>query len=976
MKKIDVKNNQNFILKFLEIPTVIPEDNPISKFFITFSVLIKIILNLPLFTKYLFKLADYIHKLLYEKEEIIFIDIQNKSNLSFYFYLDLLIKYEENIVNYEYSMEFLNKFNQMENNNNNNYFYKIIKSKIILDLLSNFKATNSYNNKYEREIDQIQKNNINIIKKYIYIFSNNKINLNEKDFFTKSLDIIYIEIINSLIKNNKLKDYNHSINILKQLDIQNIDLPLLMFNEISKTLNENENYVNEQKILTKEDLFSEEKINFHYFLLKFIFKNSLYIYNIPFLTKTRRNILKIIKSYNICKDLSLIPKEDLRERLKFIVKEYSDSEYYYSLFLNDRNINEVNAKISANRIQNNLNLSSDKSTEESLDKLNSKAGIQIIGEKEKEKSSKIDTQAEYIIPYLLLNKAIIKIHTNERGKEPYIIYEEILIGEQGIKINYNNLISFENNNDNSILIKNYKYFLAFLKQFENNIKDNFKYNYKLEIKLEFKRNNLDEKPVYDIECKYLFYTPEKSKEIITFKDEDIFKNLKNGNYQGSTFLTNEINNESFKDIKYHDSFPINSTIKNENESSKQFTIEENKIVNKIDNKISKKLTDNKKDNFASEEKILEFSKIFYKHKKTCDFIFQLSDDTLVSGGKDNTLVIYTERLKKKIEMNLEQFPYSISEKISDNENTVEIILCCEKNFILIKINTEDNSYNIETFLLPDIYSFYCCELTKGNYIVSGESTAINIINIFDETKERKIIEEFVQNETYFSGIKINKNIVALISNRVIPNGVDKLIFYNLKSKKTSDEIKGFSFNYSFTSLSLISINKNGLHYNILLCACKRYYPKQKNGILLVNLQLIDREEVESSFCPTNSFEVYCFCQILNFKRNNNENNLNDSQYEVEYEETNYFFVGGFDEEMREGKIKLYKVLYGEKASLIKIKYLQEIEFDENKDFDRFESPISSIIQSKINGKIVVSCWDGNVYLFSIPNIDFYLKEDK
>ena len=76
-------------------------------------------------------------------------------------------------------------------------------------------------------------------------------------------------------------------------------------------------------------------------------------------------------------------------------------------------------------------------------------------------------------------------------------------------------------------------------------------------------------------------------------------------------------------------------------------------------------------------------------------------------------------------MNLEQFPYSISEKISDNENTVEIILCCEKNFILIKINTEDSSYNIETFLLPDIYSFYCCELTKGNYIVSGESTAIN-----------------------------------------------------------------------------------------------------------------------------------------------------------------------------------------------------------------------------------------------------------
>ena len=344
MKKLYLKNNQNFIFKFLDIPLIIKEDNPITKFFITFSILLKIILNFPLFTKYLFKLVNYIHKMLYETEEIIFIDIQNITKISFYFYLDLLIKHEENIINYEYSMEFINKFNQMQNHNDKNYFYKIIKSKIVLDLLSNFKATNSYNNKYDEEIEQIQKNNINIIKSNIYIFSINKINLNDKDLFIKGLDAIYIEIINSLIKNNKLKDFNYTINILKQLDVENIDLTLLMFNEISKTLNKNENYINEQKIQTKEDLFSEEKINFHYILLKFIFKNSLYFYNISFLKQNRENIIKIIKSYNTFKDLLLIPKDDIRERLKFIVKKYSDSEYYYSLFLNDKNINEVKCK--------------------------------------------------------------------------------------------------------------------------------------------------------------------------------------------------------------------------------------------------------------------------------------------------------------------------------------------------------------------------------------------------------------------------------------------------------------------------------------------------------------------------------------------------------------------------------------------------------------------------------------------------------
>ena len=266
MKIISLKDNKNFILRFLDIPFII-EDNPISKFFVSFSVLIKIILDLPLFTKYLYRLVDFIHKKLYEIEEILFIDNQNESNLSFYFYLDLLIKYEENIINYEYTMEFIKKFNQMKNNNNN-YFYKIIKSKIVLELISNFKETNIYNSKYDKEIKQIQNKNINIIRVCIYIFSNNSINLNDKDILFKGLDEIYIEIINSLIKNNKLKDYNYTINIFKQLDIENIDLSLYMFNEISKTLKANENYINEQKILTKEDLFSEAKINFHYFLLK------------------------------------------------------------------------------------------------------------------------------------------------------------------------------------------------------------------------------------------------------------------------------------------------------------------------------------------------------------------------------------------------------------------------------------------------------------------------------------------------------------------------------------------------------------------------------------------------------------------------------------------------------------------------------------------------------------------------------------
>ena len=136
----------------------------------------------------------------------------------------------------------------------------------------------------------------------------------------------------------------------------------------------------------------------------------------------------------------------------------------------------------------------------------------------------------------------------------------------------------------------------------------------------------------------------------------------------------------------------------------------------------------------------------------------------------------------------------------------------------------------------------------------------------------------------------------------------------------------------------------------------------------------------------------------------------------------YFFVGGFDKQKREGKIKLYKLIENKEDYKPKIRFLQDIdiEFEErtspqnlddkinssngaaqiinkNKDYHTtkshkdkpkkkndesfpklkyFNGAISSIIQSSTSKTILASCYDGKVYLLSEPNLELYEPKKK
>ena len=159
---------------------------------------------------------------------------------------------------------------------------------------------------------------------------------------------------------------------------------------------------------------------------------------------------------------------------------------------------------------------------------------------------------------------------------------------------------------------------------------------------------------------------------------------------------------------------------------------------------------------------------------------------------------------------------------------------------------------------------------------------------------------------------------------------------------------------------------------ILLCACKKYIDDQKNGIYLANPQLEDKQGINNPFYDTGNFEVFCFCPILIV---NPDNFILEKRKKKKIIDTDYFFVGGFNLDKGEGEIKLFKVIYSEKASDNKIEFVQDIEFERNKEFTGFEGAISSIIQAKIeiDGNILISCNNGKVYLLTMPNLDYYLN---
>ena len=831
-------------------------------------------------------LAKYFNKILFIKNHIKYFD--NKNILDLIFEIN---NYQKNINNENYKLK------------------KMIISKIIIDLINSYEIKNSYIN--DSKIETIKKDNTTFLINNINYLKNFKLDFKEEDIQKLNTEEIYLKIIILIIKKNHFRKYEKTwYNIANLLELDSIHFTEEMMNKIIEVLNLTEKDVCKNLIKKIKDLFDNNKINFYFFLFKFIFKNSIYIYYCPFLLKTHRNIIKIINS-DINQILSFDPDLNLKVKMQYISKMLTDSDYYYEKILNYLKLKEI------------LNYYKNFYSKSKKDEINliENEGIYKIGPKYYEKylndydiAKKLNERIS-IIKYLYASKDN-KIELNEYIEK----WEKLgkIINDKKFK-----------NIKRSIKLKLASFFVN-----KNN---------KMELKLIFK------KEVYIFikqKCEE-FLIEEKNKYKINILDN-------NENINDKTKIVINENeckvnfdkSSKVKENKGENKSPLNSKNKKESEKDDSNIIIESNYIYNTNDLLSKESTSSINNNLSINLPKFKFVKLIGKHKNGAGFIKILNNDYLISGGLDKKLLIYNNYFNKIKEIKVNEwindisiFSFDIYEKKRTNQN---ILLCSKENIFLYDINED---YNISKPMIFDdnIICFSSLLISNNEFLIFTNKGVKILNNAF--SKLMVYSTKFLLKDIYIGGIIINKYEFALTSNQILENGRDELLFFD-KKDNISNKIIGFSFVTKANGLTLISgeDNKN----EILVCACKKYISNQKNGILSVNI--INKKY---QFYDTNNYEVYCFCPII-IKENlyilNDEKNKRFK--------TDYFLVGGFDKDKKRGVTKLYKIKKGDGPELINI---NDIEIDNSIEL---LSPISCITQYNGSNNFFIVSLDGNISWFS------------
>ena len=293
-----------------------------------------------------------------------------------------------------------------------------------------------------------------------------------------------------------------------------------------------------------------------------------------------------------------------------------------------------------------------------------------------------------------------------------------------------------------------------------------------------------------------------------------------------------------------------------------------------------------------------------------------------------------------------------------------------------------------------------CFQFNSDYIFCNEKNVYLIRDLISKKDNKNIAKDKFEliKGSYWNGININREIIALTSNKSLPkskesfaDGEDKIIFYHYSSKKVIKSVENYSFAISQNNLALMprwdnnqedKNDKNDIKTNkILLCACAKYKEEQKNGILLLIL------EIENKIIKTTekfyekeikNFQVYSLCPI---SKSENPNKIFNTEQNKSIE-TEYFLVGGFDLVKKQGLIKIFKVNYNrENFENTEIEFVHDIENitkekdinnNESKKFEGFKGHITYITQSRDNEKILFTCSDGNVYLLKYQDLEFLI----
>ena len=188
------------------------------------------------FLKLFYFNRENINEVLYEANEIISIDINQTKKLSDLFYLDLLIKENENVVNYIFPKEtFISLSDELLSIKRSPK--KIILAKIIYDLIESFEGFGNYDEKInESKLINLRNLCLKEIKDEI---ENDKIFWNDVDIdniLIMSIDELYAKIIIK-VYHTDFFSYENALNILDDLELEDITINENIYKKLINFLN-------------------------------------------------------------------------------------------------------------------------------------------------------------------------------------------------------------------------------------------------------------------------------------------------------------------------------------------------------------------------------------------------------------------------------------------------------------------------------------------------------------------------------------------------------------------------------------------------------------------------------------------------------------------------------------------------------------------------------------------------------------------
>ena len=197
----------------------------------------------------------------------------------------------------------------------------ILCPKITIKLIDYYETTDNCNEAEKIILEKKKHNMINIIKDHESIFID--YDYEPDDIIKEKIIQIFIELISRIIIKKKYE------NLKNILNLENINIAELIPNEITEILRkiyQREDFKKHYGIINKEDLSNENKINFYYYLLKYILKTSKHIIsNVPFLFETQKLFLNMLRK----NELFFNDQSNINKKRKYVIKTIIDNDYYF-----------------------------------------------------------------------------------------------------------------------------------------------------------------------------------------------------------------------------------------------------------------------------------------------------------------------------------------------------------------------------------------------------------------------------------------------------------------------------------------------------------------------------------------------------------------------------------------------------------------------------------------------------------------------